>query len=176
MLPWATAPRLRERQHWLACALRACASAHSLAAVGAAARAYTLRRCCCVWRIEVDTALANVCICFVSAPPRRMTHTEATFSGDANFRSTCITHTRQAAQDDVIRDAAMGHGAAAVRTAQHWLACALRACAGAHSLAAVGAAARAYTLRRCCCVCGALSLILRSLTRVCASHPLLRAA
>ena len=40
-----------------------------------------------------------------------MTHTEATFGGKADFNSTCITHTRQAAQDDVIRDAAMGHGA-----------------------------------------------------------------
>ena len=82
--------RLREQQHWLARALRACAGAHLLGAVGAAARAYTLRRCCCVWRTEFDTALANVCVCFASAPPRRMTHTGSTFSGKANFYGTCI--------------------------------------------------------------------------------------
>ena len=33
-----------------------------------------------VAHIEFDTALANVCVCFASAPPRRMPHTGSTFS------------------------------------------------------------------------------------------------
>jgi hypothetical protein len=68
---------------------------------------------CIVLKLRLILRSLNACVCFASAPPRRMTHTDSTFSSEAGFRSTCSTHTRQAAQHDVIRDAAMGHGAAA---------------------------------------------------------------
>ena len=111
----------------LACMCTSClrGRAHSLAAVGGA-RAYTLRRWCCVWCALCLTLRSLTRVCFAHPLLRIAWHTDSTFSSKAWFGGTCITHTRRAAQDDVIRDAAMGHGAAAARTAA--LACTCTSC------------------------------------------------
>ena len=86
----------------LACMCTSCLRGRALACGGRGGGAcvYAAAVLLRVAHIEFDTALANVCVCFASAPPRRMTHTGSTFSAVADFSSTCITHTRQAAQDD----------------------------------------------------------------------------
>jgi hypothetical protein len=67
MLPWAKAPRLRERQHWRG-------RSFTCGGRGGGACVYAAAVLLSVAHIVLGISLANVCACFAFAPPRCMAH------------------------------------------------------------------------------------------------------